>query len=82
MTAELQDPPSRTRSRARSEFAWRFWTLNWGRPAPGEHTITSRAFDVDGNLQPPPDDPYLARKVTFWESNGQITRRVRIPADS
>jgi DMSO/TMAO reductase YedYZ molybdopterin-dependent catalytic subunit len=80
MTAELQDPPSRTRSRARSEFAWRFWTLNWGRPAPGEHTITSRAFDVDGNLQPPPDDPYLASKVTFWESNGQITRRVRIPA--
>ena len=82
MTAELQDPPSRTRSRARSEFAWRFWTLNWGRPAPGEHTITSRAFDVDGNLQPPPDDPYLASKVTFWESNGQITRRVRIPADA
>jgi len=82
MTAELQDPPSRTRSRSRSEFAWRFWTLNWGRPAPGEHTITSRAFDVDGNLQPPPDDPYLASKVTFWESNGQITRRVRIPADA
>jgi DMSO/TMAO reductase YedYZ molybdopterin-dependent catalytic subunit len=82
MTAELQDPPSRTRSRARSEFAWRFWTLNWGRPAPGEHRITSRAFDVDGNLQPPPDDPYLASKVTFWESNGQITRRVRIPADA
>jgi DMSO/TMAO reductase YedYZ molybdopterin-dependent catalytic subunit len=82
MTAELQDPPSRTRSRARGEFAWRFWTLNWGRPAPGEHSITSRAFDVDGNLQPPPDDPYLASKVTFWESNGQITRRVRIPANA
>jgi DMSO/TMAO reductase YedYZ molybdopterin-dependent catalytic subunit len=83
MTAELQDPPSRTRSsRAHSEFAWRFWTLDWGRPAPGEHTITSRAFDVGGNLQPPPDDPYLASKVTFWESNGQITRRVRIPPDA
>jgi DMSO/TMAO reductase YedYZ molybdopterin-dependent catalytic subunit len=83
MTAELDDPPSRTsRSRARREFAWRFWTLKWGRPAPGEHTITSRAFDVDGNLQPPPDDPYLVGKVTFWESNGQITRRVRIPADT
>ena len=82
MTAELQDPRSRSRSRGRSEFAWRFWTLNWGRPAPGEHRITSRAFDVDGNLQPPPDDPYLASKVTFWESNGQITRRVRIPPDA
>jgi hypothetical protein len=28
--------------------------------------------------QPAPDDPYLASKVTFWESNGQIARRVRI----
>jgi DMSO/TMAO reductase YedYZ molybdopterin-dependent catalytic subunit len=81
MTAELHGPPSRRNSsRARGEFAWRFWTLEWGRPAPGEHAITSRAFDVDGNLQPAPDDPYLAGKVTFWESNGQITRRVRIPA--
>jgi DMSO/TMAO reductase YedYZ molybdopterin-dependent catalytic subunit len=83
MTAELHGPPPRTSgSRARGGFAWRFWTLKWGRPAPGEHTITSRAFDVDGNLQPPPDDPYLASKVTFWESNGQITRRVRIPPDA
>jgi hypothetical protein len=34
----------------------------------------------DRNGAEEPDDPYLARKVTFWESNGQITRRVRIPA--
>ena len=81
MTARLDDhAPHARRSRARSEFAWRFWTLKWGRPAAGDHTITSRAFDVDGNLQPAPDDPQLAGKVTFWESNGQITRRVRIPA--
>ena len=79
MEAELQGQRPRRRSRARTEFAWTFWTFDWGRPAPGEHTITSRAFDVDGNIQPPPDDPYLASKVTFWESNGQITRRVLIP---
>jgi DMSO/TMAO reductase YedYZ molybdopterin-dependent catalytic subunit len=81
MTATLDDRRSpRTRSRTRSEFAWRFWPLAWGKPAAGEHTIRSRAFDVDGNVQPAPDDPYLASKVTYWESNGQITRRVRIPA--
>lgn len=81
MTAELDDPPrAKSGARGRGEFAWRFWTLKWGSPTPGEHTITSRAFDVDGNLQPAPDDPYLAGKVTFWESNGQITRRVLIPA--
>jgi DMSO/TMAO reductase YedYZ molybdopterin-dependent catalytic subunit len=80
MTATLHDKPRRKGgSRGRGEFAWRFWTLRWGTPPAGEHTITSRAFDVNGNVQPPPDDPYLASKVTFWESNGQITRRVRIP---
>jgi DMSO/TMAO reductase YedYZ molybdopterin-dependent catalytic subunit len=73
----------RSRSRHfhdRNEFAWNFWTYRWRQPAPGEHTVRSRAFDVDGNVQPPPDDPYLAGKVTYWESNGQIARRVRIPA--
>ncbi|MDF2743491.1 MAG: hypothetical protein K0S88_4868, partial [Actinomycetia bacterium] len=29
--------------------------------------------------QPAPDDPFLASKRTYWESNGQITRRVTIP---
>jgi DMSO/TMAO reductase YedYZ molybdopterin-dependent catalytic subunit len=71
--------PRRDHSRHRSGFAWRFWTLRWDTPAAGEHTIRSRAYDVDGNVQPAPDDPYLASKVTFWESNGQIARRVRIP---
>ena len=49
------------------------------RPTPGEHTVTSRATAVDGDVQPAPDDPFLAGKTTFWESNGQITRHVRIP---
>ena len=66
-------------SRRRKGFAWRFWTLQWPHPAAGEHRITTRAFDVDGNVQPAPDDPYYAGKVTYWESNAQITRRVRIP---
>jgi DMSO/TMAO reductase YedYZ molybdopterin-dependent catalytic subunit len=60
-------------------FAWRFWTFTWGMPLPGEHRVTSRAFDIEGNLQPPPDDPFLASRRTFWENNGQITRRVLIP---
>jgi DMSO/TMAO reductase YedYZ molybdopterin-dependent catalytic subunit len=76
--ARLERQPSR--GRQAQKFAWRFWTLHWDSPAAGEHTITSRAFDVDGNVQPAPDDPYLAGKVTFWESNGQITRRVLIPS--
>ena len=63
---------------AGEEFAWTFWTLDWGTPTPGEHTVTSRAIAVNGEVQPAPDDPLLAGKQTFWESNGQITRRVSI----
>jgi DMSO/TMAO reductase YedYZ molybdopterin-dependent catalytic subunit len=68
--------------RRHGEFAWVFWTLRLGRLAPGEHTIRSRAIDEEGNVQPAPDDPFLASKRTYWESNGQITRRVLIPAAS
>ena len=67
------------RGRSRRGLAWQFWTFNWGMPPAGEHRVTSRAFDIDGNVQPAPDDPFLASKVTFWESNGHITRRVLIP---
>jgi len=45
----------------------------------GEHTITARAIDKEGNLQPAKDDPLIANKITYWESNGPITRRVEIP---
>jgi DMSO/TMAO reductase YedYZ molybdopterin-dependent catalytic subunit len=57
-------------------LVWQFWTYDWGAPSPGTHTVTSRAFDVNGNVQPPPDDPYLASRRTYWENNGQITRTV------
>ena len=76
-TATLYNrPPRRSNS---SGYAWKFWTFDWGTPAPGEHSITSRAFDTDGNMQPPPTDPFLASRRTYWESNGHITRRVLIP---
>jgi DMSO/TMAO reductase YedYZ molybdopterin-dependent catalytic subunit len=77
LPASLLGPVAhRRRSRG---LAWRFWTFNWGMPAAGEHRVTSRAFDTDGNMQPAPNDPFLASKVTVWETNGQITRRVLIP---
>jgi DMSO/TMAO reductase YedYZ molybdopterin-dependent catalytic subunit len=58
--------------------AWDIWHLDWPDPAPGEHDVTSRAIDDDGAVQPAPDDPWIANKHTYWESNGQITRRVAI----
>ena len=61
-----------------TEFAWAFWELVWDAPTAGEHTITSRAIATDGEVQPAPDDPFLAGKTTYWESTGQITRRISI----
>jgi len=61
-----------------AEFAWKLWALDWNDPLPGEHGITSRAIDTAGRIQPAMNDPSIANKRTYWESNGQVTRRVRI----
>ena len=61
-----------------AEFAWTMWSIDWPKPSSGEHTVTSRAIDKDGNIQPAMSDPLIAKKHTYWESNGQVTRRVKI----
>jgi DMSO/TMAO reductase YedYZ molybdopterin-dependent catalytic subunit len=70
--------PAKLTTGAGEAFSWVFWTLDWDMPTAGEHTVTTRATDASGEVQPAPDDPLLAGKTTFWESNGQITRTVRI----
>ena len=61
-----------------AEFAWKVWSLDWANPTPGEHTVTSRAIGMAGQIQPGMDDPRIANKHTYWESNGQVTRKIRI----
>jgi DMSO/TMAO reductase YedYZ molybdopterin-dependent catalytic subunit len=63
---------------APDRFAWKFWHVDWSPVPAGEHTITSRSIDTAGTVQPAMDDPAVAAKKTYWEANGQITRRVRI----
>ena len=70
--------PSKASASQKSDFAWRFWTLDWPNPKAGEHAITARATDTAGNVQPAMADPVIANKQTYWESNGQITRKVKI----
>ena len=60
------------------EFAWRIWTFDWKNATPGEHVITSRAVDRQGNVQPSMEDARIAGKRSYWESNGQVSRRVRL----
>jgi len=70
-------PTSMDRRRS-SDFAWQIWTFDWQNPGSGEHSISSRAVDRQGNIQPSMDDARIAGKRTYWESNGQVTRRVRL----
>ena len=60
------------------KFAWKIWSFDWGKPSRGEHTITSRAIDTSGHIQPAMDDPWISKKHTYCESNGQVTRHIRI----
>ena len=61
-----------------AEFAWKIWHLNWDNPPKGEHTVVSRAVDISGNVQPAADSDYITGKHTYWESNGQIVRKIHI----
>jgi DMSO/TMAO reductase YedYZ molybdopterin-dependent catalytic subunit len=62
---------------SKSPYSWRFWSLDW-QAVPGDHAITSRVIDTAGKLQPAMNDPVIANKKTYWESNGQITRQIHI----
>jgi hypothetical protein len=58
--------------------AWKLWSLEWANATPGDHTITSRAVDTQGHVQPAMADARIAKKHTYWESNGQVMRRIRL----
>lgn len=62
----------------KAEFAWKIWSMDGLALPSGDHAVTSRAIDTEGQVQPAMDDPSIANKHTYWESNGQVTRRVRI----
>jgi DMSO/TMAO reductase YedYZ molybdopterin-dependent catalytic subunit len=62
---------------SKADHTWRFWHLDTPLSA-GQHTVTSRAIDTAGKVQPAMDDPIIANKKTYWESNGQITRHLAV----
>jgi hypothetical protein len=62
----------------RSKYCWTFWSFDWKNPAPGEHTLVSRATDVAGRSQPTADDPVIKLKKTYWESNHQWVRKIQV----
>ena len=61
---------------ANSQFSWKLFTYRWEGATPGEHTLVSRATDVNGVVQATTAE--LSRKKTFLEDNGQFPRKVMI----
>ena len=61
---------------ANTQFSWKLFSYRWEGATPGEHTLVSRATDVNGVVQPTAVE--LARKKTFLEDNSQFPRKVMI----
>jgi hypothetical protein len=61
---------------ANTRYSWKLFTYKWEGATPGEHTLVSRATDVNGTVQPSAAD--LRRKKTFLEDNAQFPRKVMI----
>jgi DMSO/TMAO reductase YedYZ molybdopterin-dependent catalytic subunit len=59
-----------------TQYSWKLFTYRWEGATPGEHTLDSRATDLNGTVQPVAAD--LKRKKTFLEDNAQFPRKVMI----
>ena len=59
-----------------TQYSWKLFTYRWEGATPGEHTLVSRATDMNGAVQPAAAE--LSRKKTFLEDNGQFPRKVRV----
>ena len=65
-----------TLDKANTQYSWKLFTYEWKGATPGEHTLVSRATDVNGVVQPVAAD--LKTKKTFLEDNAQFPRKVMI----
>ena len=62
----------------RGLHAWLMWSFDWSDARPGRHTLTSRAVDTGGRVQPSPAEWASAIK-SARENNSQWEREIEIP---
>ena len=60
----------------KDKFGWKFYTYTWNGATPGDHTIVSRATDINGVVQP--TEKELESKKSFLEQNSQAPRKLKI----
>lgn len=68
--------PMTADSATAAKYGWKLYHYTWNGATPGEHTLVSRATDVNGRVQP--TEKELENKKTFLEDNSQHPRRVVI----
>ena len=68
--------PATLDSATSSQYSWKFFNYEWRGVTPGEHTLTSRVTDVNGQVQPTAEE--LETKQTFLEHNAQLPRTVMV----
>ena len=59
-----------------AKYGWKLYTYTWKNAPAGEHTLVSRATDVNGQVQPTEKD--IETKKTFLEDNSQHPRKITI----
>ncbi len=65
-----------TMDKQNTKYSWKLFHYDWKGATPGEHTIVSRATDMNGEVQP--TEKELENKKSFLEHNSQHVRRVMI----
>jgi len=60
----------------KDKYSWKLFTYTWNGATPGAHTITSRATDINGKVQPTAAEN--ESKKSFLEENSQFARKVTI----
>ncbi len=68
--------PAQIDAEPKSQFSWRFFSIDLGSLSPGKHTLVSRAIDAKGRVQPASTDDEIALKRTYWEANQQWPREI------
>jgi DMSO/TMAO reductase YedYZ molybdopterin-dependent catalytic subunit len=61
---------------AKDKYGWKLFTYTWNGATPGAHTLTSRATDVNGKVQPTAAEN--ESKKSFLEENSQFARKLTI----
>jgi DMSO/TMAO reductase YedYZ molybdopterin-dependent catalytic subunit len=64
----------------RAKYCWTFFSIDLGGLKRGQHTVVSRAIDVNGRVQPAADDDEIALKKTYWEAYQQWPREIELTA--